>query len=312
MNVTINDEIDQDLDIDTEEAGDPDPKKTGGESAAGDEDLDFDFDENGDIIIPDEDEDGDSDEDTEDDDEEDDEEFEGDEDGADADEDEEEEDEASEEGAEDSSDQKDEAPSSNEPDEKDKQILALDRQLAALRSQTKDTLAKLGVDIKDDDVMAGLVKLAAEADDTTPEEYLRKKNERERNEEAVRTVQKMAFEKKMREDLAEIHAAYPETRNLDSVTKFPNFREFGKLRDLGLSPKQAYIASHSDAVMASVASSTKRQSLNETKNHLKPAVSKSSKDHSLTLTRRELAEYRELFPDLNDREIAALYRQAKK
>ena len=312
MNVTINDEIDQDLDIDTEEAGDPDPKKTGGESAAEDEDLDFDFDENGDIIIPDEDEDGDSDEDTEDDDEEDDEEFEDDEDGADADEDEEEADDASEEGAEDSSDQKDEAPSSNEPDEKDKQILALDRQLAALRSQTKDTLAKLGVDIKDDDVMAGLVKLAAEADDTTPEEYLRKKNERERNEEAVRTVQKMAFEKKMKEDLAEIHAAYPETRNLDSVTKFTNFREFGKFRDLGLSPKQAYIASHPDAVMASVATSTKRQSLNETKNHLKPAVSKSSKDRSLTLTRREMAEYRELFPDLNDREIAALYRQAKK
>ena len=171
---------------------------------------------------------------------------------------------------------------------------------------------KLGVDIKDDDVMAGLVKLAAEADDTTPEEYLRKKNERERNEEAVRTVQKMAFEKKMKEDLDEIHAAYPETRNLDSVMKFTNFREFGRLRDLGLSPKQAYIASHPDAVMASVATSTKRQSLNETKNHLKPAVSKSSKDRSLTLTRREMAEYRELFPDLNDREIAALYRQAKK
>ena len=54
------------------------------------------------------------------------------------------------------------------------------RRLSALESQTKDTLAKLGVD--NGDIMAGLVKLAAEADEITPEEYLRRKAEQDKNE----------------------------------------------------------------------------------------------------------------------------------
>jgi hypothetical protein len=168
----------------------------------------------------------------------------------------------------------------------------------------------LGVD--NGDIMAGLVKLAAEAEDITPEEYLRRKAERDRNEEAVRALQAIEFEKKMKADLAEVHAAYPETRAYDSVTKFPNFAKFGQFRDKGLSPKEAYIAANPDTVRASVATATKRQSLNETKSHLKPVVSKQSKDNSVTITKKEMAEYRELFPNMSDKEIMSLYRQTKK
>ena len=292
MNDTINTEVEKDLDVDVEDISeDPDIDTNADEDA----ELDFEYDENGDIIIPEEDDDADT-------------KDEPDEEEADADE---EQDETSEGDAEEApAAQEVVEPASTQQDDKDREIAALRRQYSALESQTKDTLAKLGVE--DGDIMAGLVKLAAEADEITPEEYLRRKAERDRNAEAVRTLQAIEFEKKMKADLAEVHAAFPETKAYDSVTKFPNFAKFGQFRDKGLSPKEAYIAANPDAVRASVATATKRQSLNETKSHLKPVVSKQSKDNSTTITKKEMAEYRELFPNLSVKEIMSLYRQTKK
>lgn len=296
MNDTINTEVEKDLEIDADDVSEDLDTNT---DADEDSELDFEYDENGDIIIPDEDDEADA-EDASDDD--------SDEGDADADE---EQDETSEGDAEEApAAQEVVEPASTQQDDKDREIAALRRQYSALESQTKDTLAKLGVE--DGDIMAGLVKLAAEADEITPEEYLRRKAERDRNAEAVRTLQAIEFEKKMKADLAEVHAAFPETKAYDSVTKFPNFAKFGQFRDKGLSPKEAYIAANPDAVRASVATATKRQSLNETKSHLKPVVSKQSKDNSITITKKEMAEYRELFPNMSDKEIMSLYRQTKK
>lgn len=295
MNDTINTEIEKDLDTDAEDVSEDLDTDT---DADAESDVDFEYDENGDIIIPDED-DADAEDASEDD---------TDEGDADADE---EQDETSEGDAEKApAEQEVVEPASTQQDDKDREIAALRRRYSALESQTKDTLAKLGVE--DGDIMAGLVKLAAEADEITPEEYLRRKAERDRNAEAVRTLQAIEFEKKMKADLAEVHAAFPETRKYDSVTKFPNFAKFGQFRDAKLSPKEAYIAAHPDAVRESVATATKRQSLNETKSHLKPVVSKQSKDNSITITKKEMAEYRELFPNMSDKEIMSLYRQTKK
>lgn len=294
MNDNINTEIENELETDEEVSEDLDTETDGDE----DSELDFEYDENGDIIIPDE---GDKGTDNATDDN-------SDEEDADA---QTEQDETSVKDADETTDAQEVVePASPQQDEKDREIQNLRRELSALKSQSKDTLAKLGVE--DGDIMAGLVKLAAEAEEITPEEYLRRKTEQDRNAEAVRALQAIEFEKKMKSDLAEVHAAYPETRAYDSVTKFPNFAKFGQFRDKGLSPKEAYIAANPDTVRASVATATKRQSLNETKNHLKPVVSKQSKDNSITITKKEMSEYRELFPNMSDKEIMSLYRQTKK
>ena len=293
MNDTIDTEVEKDLEVDADDVSEDLDTNADAES-----DVDFEYDENGDIIIPDDDE-ADADNAPDDD---------SDEDDADADE---EQDETSKGDAKEASaEQEVVEPASTQQEDKDREIAALRRQYSALESQTKDTLAKLGVE--DGDIMAGLVKLAAEAEEISPEEYIRRKTERDRNAEAVRTLQTIEFEKKMKADLAEVHAAFPETKAYDSVTKFPNFAKFGQFRDKGLSPKEAYIAANPDAVRASVATATKRQSLNETKSHLKPVVSKQSKDNSITITKKEMAEYRELFPNMSDKEIMSLYRQTKK
>lgn len=200
-------------------------------------------------------------------------------------------------------------PASKEPDAKDARIAALERELASLRSQSRETLNRLGV--TEGDELSGLVKLAAEAEGKTEEEYLKQKQERDRAAEAVKLMQQTKFNAKIAADLAEVQAAYPDAKAYASVKDFPNFKEFGRLRDLGLSPKQAYIASHPDAVRQNVAAATRQQSLNDTKKHLKPAVSKASRDNTITMTKKELAECRDLFPGMSDREIMKLYRDTK-
>ena len=279
-----------------------------------DVDEDLELDDNGDIIIPEDDEDegddenereseGDTDEEADED---------TDEDDGDADEDGEQDAQGDDaDGGEDAT--SDTAPvtepAGKEPDAKDARIAALERELARLRSQSRETLNRLGV--TEGDELSGLVKLAAEAEGKTEEEYLRQKQERDRAAEAVKLMQQTKFNAKIAADLAEVQAAYPDAKAYASVKDFPNFKEFGRLRDLGLSPKQAYIASHPDAVRQNVAAATRQQSLNDTKKHLKPAVSKASRDNTITMTKRELAECRDLFPGMSDKEIMKLYRDTK-
>ncbi len=292
MTDNIKNEIEEEIPADTDDAAvDIDTEDADTEDDISEDFEDFEYDENGDIKIPEDSEDSDTEDGEE-------------EDGA----EEETQDENAEEDAADAPPAEVVEPA-QQPDNRES-VAA--RRLSALERQTRETLKKLGVDIGDGDPMAGLEKLAAEADDIPIEEYRRRKADEDRKNEAIRHLQATEFEKKMKADLAEIHAAYPETKSYNSVTEIPNFAKFGQFRDKGLTPKEAYIAANPDAVRASVATATKRQSLNDTKNHLRPVVSKASKDTSTTITKRELAEYRDLFPDKTDKEIIALYRQTQK
>lgn len=195
-------------------------------------------------------------------------------------------------------------------DEKDREIAELKRKLAAYEAQGKETLDKLG--IKSDSVMEGLEKAAAESDDISLEEYQKQKAEKQRSDEAQKLLQRTEFERKMKADLAEVQKDFPETRGLKYITEIENFVEFAKFRDKGLTPKQAYSAANPDGVRKSVATAVKQQSLNDTKSHLKSAVPKGSKDSSITMSKKELAEWRDIFPDKSDKELVKLYRDSLK
>lgn len=190
---------------------------------------------------------------------------------------------------------------------KDRYIASLESELRRLKSQTLDTLNKLGV--KTDDAYDGLIGLAAETEGETLEEYRKRRAFAEREEEERAARNAAAFEEKMRQDLELVQAAFPEAKKYRSVKEFPNFAEFGRYRDAGLSPKKAFLASHEEEVRGSVASAVRRQALNETKNHLRSAVPKASRDDSVKMSKKELSEWRGLFPEMSDREILALYRK---
>lgn len=278
-NLNVDDELEEEV-----EGTETDPDN-------GDTDDEFEYDEEGNIIIPDvvEDDDSDADED-------------GDESP------EPEQDDSSEQQTDDADEGQKTDPEKPAEDERDKRIAELERENKALKSQGKETLKKLGVET--DDVLAGFEKLAAEADDIPVEEYRKKRAESARDEEARQLLQRTEFEKKMKADLEELQRFYPETKKLTSITQVQNFAEFGKLRDMGLTPKQAYAAANADGVRDSVAAAVKQQSLNETKQHLQSAVPKKAKGDSITITKSELAQWRDLFPDKSDKEILALYKSS--
>ena len=260
-------------------------------------DDEFEYDDDGNIIIPDVIEDEDQDED-------------GDDDAADTDDDTDDEDEGD-----DGSDDEDKEPKEPEAkpegkDEKDAQIESLKKELDALKAQSADTLAKLGV--KSDNVLEGLEKVAAESDDMSLDDYRKKKAESQREDAARKLYQQAEFEKKMQSDFAEIQREFPETRGLKSLREIENLAKFGRFRDLGLSPKEAYAAANPDSVRKSVAAATKQQSLNETKAHLKSAVPAGSKDDGIAISKKELKEWRDLFPNLSDKEISKLYKESAK
>ena len=267
-------------------------------------DIEFDYDEEGNIVIPDDSEDGDSEEEADDAPE-----------GADA------------EGNDDADKGQDEnggaeeAPPANKPevvepatapDAKDAEIAKLRRQLVERDSQIKDTLKSLGAD--ENGGVAELERLAAEATEIPVEEYRRIKAEKLQQEEAMRLVQKQKFDEKIRADLAAVQKAYPNTKQYKSVFEFPNFAKFSKFRDAGLSPEEAYIAANPQGVMTSVAGAAQQQArnLSNTKDHLRSNVPVGSKDKSITITKKQMAEYRDLFPGMSDKEIVALHKQTMK
>ena len=299
----------QNIELDEEKKDGVQGEETDDETEKDDE---FEYDDDGNIIIPDVIEDEDQDED-------------GDDDAADTDDDTDDEDEGDDgddDEGDDGDDDEDKEPKEPEAkpegkDEKDAQIEALQKKLEAqgkeyeaLKAQSADTLAKLGV--KSDNVLEGLEKVAAESDDMSLDDYRKKKAESQREDAARKLYQQAEFEKKMQSDFAEIQREFPETRGLKSLREIENLAKFGRFRDLGLSPKEAYAAANPDSVRKSVAAATKQQSLNETKAHLKSAVPAGSKDDGIAISKKELKEWRDLFPNLSDKEIGKLYKESAK
>lgn len=238
-------------------------------------DEDFEYDEDGNIIIPDEDEE------------------------------------------EDSSSTADAVPPPHEEepakaDPRDKEIADLRRKLSRLESLGKDAIKAVGLDEKD--VELGLAGIAAETQGKSARDILDAKKQEEAAAEARAQIQNVRFEQIAASDLAELHAAYPETRQYKHVRELPPdiLKGFAKARDAGFTAKQAYAAANPDGIRTTATEAGKKAAMHNSKAHLTSNVPKMSKDTGAKLTRAELAEFREMFPDKSDAEIVKLYRQVNK
>ena len=192
-------------------------------------------------------------------------------------------------------------------DSKDVRIAQLEAELRRIKAQGKETLAKMGVNVKDDDIVEGLMSIAAEAEGTSLEDYAKKKAEEAEQERAKRQV----FEDTARADIAELHAAYPETKQYSDVRELPRdvLVKFARARDAGFSAKEAYAAANPDGIRNTVATAVKKKAQHESKSHLRSTVPKGSKDNSINMSKADLTYWRDIFPGKSDKEIQALYKK---
>ena len=108
-------------------------------------------------------------------------------------------------------------------------------------------------------------------------------------------------------DLAEIKRLFPEFSELEDLRQLSNASRFGELRDAGLSVSEALAATNMDRMVASLA---KRIARPDGKSHLRSAVPLSSATQKSRMSAEELHSARELFGNLNDRELERLYKRA--
>lgn len=205
------------------------------------------------------------------------------------------------------------------PDEKDARIEELTKQLDSerkqrenLKSLSKETLEKMGIKV-DGDVEEALEKALAESEGVTLEEYRKNKQTREEIETARLNVKRQKFEELSANDLTELRKSFPDLLKIghikDCFDNFDDFVKFGRLRDAGIEPKEAYLAVNGNQVRSKQAVAAKQKAMDDGKSHITSVAPKKASDDTVVMPRETLREWREMFPDKTDKEIKSLYKQ---
>ena len=100
-------------------------------------------------------------------------------------------------------------------------------------------------------------------------------------------------------DLSELKAEFPELKGIADITELNNPLRYAALRDLGLSPIEAYMA-------------TAARRSQDTRSHLKSAHGRSAATAAGMMSQLERATARELFPGMNDAELQRLYKKVNR
>jgi hypothetical protein len=197
-----------------------------------------------------------------------------------------------------------------EEDKTDTEYAKLKKEFDNREALIKDALKKMGID--EDDVEKAILRLGAEAEGITPEEYGKEIAEKRRKEEAERVYAQVMLEKKIADDIAALRAEFPEMKDVTKLEQIPNARRFAELRDAGLTAREAYVAANFNAQREAIAASVRQAVTNSSKDHLVSNVPRASKDTStVKISRADMEQLRDLFPDKSDKEIIALYKKTK-
>ena len=98
-------------------------------------------------------------------------------------------------------------------------------------------------------------------------------------------------------DLALLSEEFSELRGASELSSLDNPERYAELRGLGLTPKEAFLATQ------------KRREVHDNRSHLGSAVPRRAKSPSLGISQSELRAARELFAGASDQEIIRLYKR---
>jgi len=100
-----------------------------------------------------------------------------------------------------------------------------------------------------------------------------------------------------RADMEQLRRQFPELASKKSITELKNPLRYAALRDLGLSPREAYLATED------------RPQRYDNRSHLRSSVPGGAQESQDRLGGGELEAARELFSGLSDRELQRLYKK---
>ncbi len=193
-----------------------------------------------------------------------------------------------------------------------KQLAAKDATIDNIRNLSKETLQKMGVKV-DGSVEEALEKANAESEGISVEDYRKARAATAEAQVAERQAKQQAFEALAAADLSELKKSFPDllkqTHIKDCFDSMADFVQFGKLRDSGVEPKTAYLAVNGDKVRTKQAAAAQQKAASGGKEHLNSAVSKKASGNNTVIPKEELQQFRDMFPNLSDKELRALYKQ---
>ncbi len=226
------------------------------------------------------------------------------------------------------SDEETDGEDDEETDQEDTQVSNKDAKIAELErqhevnqakhikfeKQVKDTLEKLGIKVEGD-VGEALDRVAAETEGKSLEEYRREKDEKTELENARQVAAQQRFEQLAASDLAELKKSFPDLLQVDNIRKCfktaEDFAQFGKLRDSGVAPKAAYMAINGEQVRTAQAQAAQKKVASDGKRHITSAAPKKASDNNVVMSKEEMREWRDTFPELSDAEIRKLYKESQ-
>ena len=100
-------------------------------------------------------------------------------------------------------------------------------------------------------------------------------------------------------DVETLKAEFPELRGITDITDLHNPLRYAALRDLGLTPEEAYLA-------------TAKRRGQDTRAHLRSAHGRSAAVPSGMMSQHELSVARDLFPGMSDSDLQRLYKKVTK
>ena len=147
------------------------------------------------------------------------------------------------------------------------------------------------------------VNVTEEATVQTQEDTKSESVEEVANTEAEETEEvaeeSVDYEALIESDLNTLRAEFPELGDIKQITDLNNPLRYAALRDLGLTPEEAYLAT------------AKRRS-QDTRAHLRSAHGRNASTPLGMMSQHELSVARELFPGLSDADIQRLYKKVTK
>ena len=139
-------------------------------------------------------------------------------------------------------------------------------------------------------------ELSEEAELSAVEEEIKEPKLEEAEAATDEVAPSIDYANLVREDVMALRAEFSELSSLTDVTELDNPLRYAALRDLGLSPREAYLAT-----------ATKQRSRTDNRAHLYSTPPRAVGGASMP--EAELSAAREIFGDLSDAEIRKLYKK---